>query len=245
MPGLNAIIIDDERDACSILEDMLANSGHFSSIDSYTDPEKGMNEVLLNKPDVLFLDIQMPGISGIDIIKQIGPWKGQTRVVFVTAFSEYGMEAAKNNAFDYLLKPVDTEELNSLLVKLTASKKASINPNNESIDEDRLLVWSARGIEILLYQDIVYLEADKNYSIIKHVNGNTILSSRSLGRIEEGLPPEKFQRISRKHIINDIYLKSVNFKDKTCCLEWKDGSAKLNYTRRLTDFIKEKNEPKV
>jgi DNA-binding LytR/AlgR family response regulator len=112
-----------------------------------------------------------------------------------------------------------------------------------TMPENRLLVWSSHGIEIINYDDIVFLEADKNYTIIETCRGENILSSRSLGRIEAGLPQGKFARISRKHIVNEKYLKSVNFKDKTCVLESGQGRKKLKYTRKLGDFISEKDEP--
>ena len=239
MPKLNAILIDDEQDACDLLKGMLQHSGEFEQVKSYTDPLDGFQQVLIQNPDVLFLDIQMPGLSGIDIIRKLQPWLSVTNVVLVTAYSEYGLEAAKNNAFDYLLKPIEQSELNSLITKLKASASCIGSKEVQSKPTDRLLIWSTNGVEMLQYEQIVYLEADKNYSSVYLINDDTILSSRSLGRIEKDLPEDIFVRISRKHIINNKFLRSVNFKDKLCCMEWENQDIKLKYTRKLSEFIKE------
>ncbi|MBT3384177.1 MAG: response regulator transcription factor [Prolixibacteraceae bacterium] len=237
MPAINAIIIDDEIDACELLQEMLESIGEYNHIKIFTDAQEGLAYVLNQPPHIIFLDIEMPGLNGIEIIKELQPWLNNVEVVFVTAYPEYGIEAAKNNAFDYLLKPVDISDLEKLTRKLTQTIQH--RTQKPSIPNNKLIIWSTNGINVIRNDEILYLEADKNYTEIKLCSGKRLLTSQSLGKIEINLTTTIFSRISRKHIINSDYLSSIDFKTKQCCLKSNNGEVTLKYTRKISDFIKE------
>jgi len=193
---LSAIIIDDEPDACKLLKEMLEKTESFKLKGVFCNPEEGLQQALQQAPDVLFLDVEMPGMSGIEVIQKLKPWLKNTEVVFVTAFPEYGLAAAQNNAFDYLLKPVDVEELQKLVYKLTGAFQQKQQQEKPVIPNDRLLVWSANGVDVVAFEEMVYLEADKNYTEIFLTTGKRILTSRSLRQIEKELPPAFFRALA-------------------------------------------------
>ena len=231
----SALIIDDEPDACVILQEMLNAFPQIKITGVFNHPEQGLQAALQSPPDVLFLDVEMPGMNGIGVIQKLKPWMGNTKVVFVTAFPEYGLQAAQNNAFGYLLKPVDEQDLEQLVEKVMDA--GSRETSTAGTAKDKLLVWSTRGVEIVRFEAILYLEADKNYTEVVLVAGKSLLASRSLGKMENDLPEAVFVRISRKHIVNRNYLAAVDYKTKTCCLKKGNKEIKLNYTRKIYEML--------
>jgi two-component system LytT family response regulator len=173
-------------------------------------------------PDVIFLDINMPGESGLSLMQSFENTDFQ--VVFVTAYDQYSLSAIKAGAFDYILKPIDIEELQQTAAKLQKvfteregrireleQYKQSLNTLKDSLTRrkqpEKINIPHSKGIKIVNINDIVRLSADNNYTDIYLQGSPKLVVSRTLKDFEEVLDPEIFFRIHKSHIINIEHLK--------------------------------------
>ena len=197
---LNCWIVDDEPLALSLLESYVNKIPFLKLTGKYSSAVSAMQNIATEKVDVLFLDIQMPGVNGMDFAYTISD---NTRVIFTTAFSEYAVEGYRVNALDYLLKPFSFEEF------IVAAKKA-LNWFEIKIG---IFVKSEYKYLHILYKDIDYIEGLKDYvKIYTESDNKPILSLMSLKQLEEELPFENFIRVHRSYIINMDKIDSVNKK---------------------------------
>lgn len=215
---LNCWIVDDEPLALSLLESYVNRVPFLKLTGKYYSAISAMQNIASEKVDILFLDIQMPGVNGMDFAHTISD---HTRVIFTTAFSEYAVEGYKVNALDYLLKPFSFEEF------LVAAKKAlnwfEIKTRSGSDSERERLVL---GIFVkseykylhILYKDIDYIEGLKDYvKIYTEADAKPVLSLMSLKQLEEELPFDNFMRVHRSYIINMDKISSINKNRITIC----------------------------
>ncbi len=210
---LNCWIVDDEPLALSLLESYVNKIPFLKLTGKYSSAVSAMQNIATEKVDVLFLDIQMPGVNGMDFAYTISD---NTRVIFTTAFSEYAVEGYRVNALDYLLKPFSFEEF------IVAAKKAlnwfEIKTKSDYDSEKErsnigIFVKSEYKYLHILYKDIDYIEGLKDYvKIYTESDNKPILSLMSLKQLEEGLPFENFIRVHRSYIINMDKIDSVNKK---------------------------------
>lgn len=208
---LNCWIIDDEPLAISLLESYVSRVPFFKLTGKYSNAISAMHNISNEKVDVLFLDIQMPGVNGMDFAHTLS---AHTRVIFTTAFSEYAIDGYRVNALDYLLKPFSFEEF------LDASKKAlnwfEIKTKSESSTEKErankgIFVKSEYKYLHILYDDIYYFEGLKDYvKIYTETDVKPILSLMSLKQLEEELPFKNFIRVHRSYIINIDKISIIN-----------------------------------
>jgi DNA-binding LytR/AlgR family response regulator len=173
--------------------------------------------MIQNEPDVIFQDIEMQGVNGLDLADEYRRHQFAGKVVFVTAYSKYAIEAIKKGAFDYLLKPVDLTDLNALILKLLTEQKKRVAglPQNSQ----RLKIPTRTGYLLMAKEDIAFCEADGNYTKIVKYDGDSMISSLHLGKVEEELDEVKFFRISRSVIINLDFLVSVNKGKRECLIK--------------------------
>lgn len=210
---LNCWIVDDEPLALSLLESYVNKIPFLKLTGKYSSAVSAMQNIATEKVDVLFLDIQMPGVNGMDFAYTISD---NTRVIFTTAFSEYAVEGYRVNALDYLLKPFSFEEF------IVAAKKAlnwfEIKTKSDYDSEKErsnigIFVKSEYKYLHILYKDIDYIEGLKDYvKIYTESDNKPILSLMSLKQLEEELPFENFIRVHRSYIINMDKIDSVNKK---------------------------------
>lgn len=207
---LNCWIVDDEPLALSLLESYVNKTSFLRLTGKYSNVLSAMRQIAEEKVDLLFLDIQMPEINGMEFARTISY---RTRVIFTTAFSEYALEGYKVSALDYLLKPFSFDEF------LAASRKAlewfemtANKPVPEPVHENiGIFVKSEYRLLHLLYEDIIYVEGLKDYVKIYVVNEpKPILSLMSLKLLEEELPADRFMRVHRSYIIHMKKITSVN-----------------------------------
>ena len=217
-----ALIIDDERDSTLLLKKLLQNYPEIDEVNSFNDSEKGYEALKKTEPDILFLDLQMSGLSGIDILGLIQTNNIHVHVIIITAHERLIIQAARYSLIDYLLKPFSPEELKDSLYKYFQHKEH--HTINQKIE--KFLGFQNRKIRIptsfeeLFFapEEIYYLEADGNYTNIYTPDGNKITSSFHLGKIQQILPGDIFYRISRKVIINYNYLKKIDKRRKVVYL---------------------------
>jgi two-component system LytT family response regulator len=224
---LRAIIIDDEESSINNLETLLKHFLQVQIIDKSTDPEKALGKILLQKPDLLFIDIQMPDKTGFEIVSEVYRSGLRPDVIFVTAYDKFAITAIRYAAFDYLLKPVNKEELKDALERLLAKtsesdKEEQIKMLIEKTSRHKIKFSNAGGFILIKPEDIIYIEADWNYSEIYFSKDKKEVVTMNLGSVVELLPKEDFYRINRSVIINVNYLTRVIRKKLTAVLI-KDG----------------------
>lgn len=209
---IRAIIVDDEPRARETLSGVITR--YFTNVQLLGEAAS-VNEAfaLIEKvnPNVVFLDIKMPDGSGFDLLKRFK--KPTFRTVFVTAFDEFAVEAIKFSAFDYLLKPISTDELRETIAKLTEEmsepedftlKLQAFFDNVNSIERDKkkIVLKTANSIHLVTISNVVRCESDGNYTWFYFNNQPKLLISRPLKQFEELLEPYGFFRPHQSHLVN-------------------------------------------
>ena len=194
---INCIIVDDEYHAIEVLDHYVKQTPHLQLVATFTNPIEALQLVGQRKIDLVFLDIQMPEISGIDFIKAI---QGKSKVILTTAYSEFALEGYDLYVVDYLLKPIRLPRF------LAAVQKAieQINATNENAatDDDYIFVKTESKGKLLKINlaDIDFIESMKNYVAI-HRGGQKTLVYTTMKELEERLPKKQFLRIHKSFII--------------------------------------------
>lgn len=215
MSKLNTIIIDDERNSLEALETMVKLYCHDVHImDTCRTADDALVSISKNSPDLLLLDIEMPGKSGFDLIDEL-PDKS-IGIIFVTAYDQYAIDALRVSAMDYLLKPVDEMELvraiSRVKVKLAQSQSASTmevlltNLKSQHHSFQKLAIPTMEGLDFLSIKDILYCEAEGNYTHIYMRDGEKHLVSKTLRDVSELLSGSLFTRVHQSYLINLEYV---------------------------------------
>ncbi len=203
---MKAIIIDDERLARQELRNLLAAHKEVEVIAECADAAQAKEKIAELKPDIIFCDIQMPGKTGLELVEEIS---ASVDVVFVTAYDEYAIKAFELNAFDYLLKPVQSDRLAETIKKLSIKDTASKLDNNTPLTEkDMVFIKDGEKCWFVKLSDIRLFESEGNYVRVYFENFRPLIL-RSLNSLETRLNEKQFFRASRKHIINMSYIASV------------------------------------
>lgn len=206
---MKAIIIDDERLARQELKTLLSEYKEIEIVGEANNAESAIENIKNLKPDVIFLDIQMPGKNGFEILEEIS---GLPEIVFVTAYDEYAIRAFEVNALDYLLKPVQASRLSETVKKILqkdgAERTDSKNITQNLSDEDQVFVKDGEKCWFVKLSDIRLFESEGNYVRV-HFDKNRPLILRSLNNLDERLNNKTFFRASRKHIVNLKWVESI------------------------------------
>ena len=207
---LEAVIVDDEIKALESLSWELTNlSDEIKIVASFTDVHKALDYLEENTPDCLFLDIEMPVMDGFQFIKNLK--NDKFPIVITTAYNQYALKALKNEAIDYLLKPIDTDDLRETIIKVkrhnsknyTAEKFEKILLNFNSNSLDKKITLNTDGKLLFLEADeILYAESDGNYSTIYLANGQKLVLTKKLKEVNALLPKDSFFRIHNSYIVN-------------------------------------------
>jgi two-component system LytT family response regulator len=224
-------IVDDEPNAAQLLQKLMEPFTIFGEVFIFTNATIAFTQVIQQQPDFLFLDIHMPELSGLQLAEKIKTHAPHTRIIYVTAYEQYALDALRQNAFDYLLKPVSKAELVRIVEKLLVVNEGNSKPKNSHI-----IVRSSEGIYQVQIGEIVYLEADCSYTTLVLSNRSKILSSGNLGKILPLLPQNKFIRISRKHLVSRKYITFYHSKEKYVRLETPGMEYKLEVTVKVNDI---------
>jgi two-component system, LytTR family, response regulator len=207
---LRTIVIDDELDCIGVLQKLLAEyCPEVQLIGSASDSNEGVDLILKQRPDLLFLDIEMPIMNGFQILEEVGATNFQ--LVFTTAYDRYAVKAFKYSALDYLLKPIDPRDLVAAVQK--ASRRQEIDKQQlellrrqlyapRSSGSDKLALPYQHGFIFVTIEDILYVEADDYYARLQTVQGENYLVTKTLREIEETLDDQLFFRIHRQYLVN-------------------------------------------
>lgn len=219
---LRVIIIDDEEQACRALKNMLAfYCRDVEVVAMANDMETGIQAIRTALPDLIFLDIQMPDGSGFDLLQKLKPV--HFRVVFVTAHDHYAIKAIKLSALDYILKPVNPEELMSAVSKaekldLETSYHTRLESLGDNLDRKsgsprKLILNTSNMIYAIELDDIIRLEAEQNYTHLYFTNRERLTAAKTLKDFDEMLSGTHFFRVHQSHLINLHFLDRI---DKAC-----------------------------
>lgn len=206
----NAIIIDDEKNGAEALQLLLEqNCPSINIIAIKHDAEEGIEAINTLKPHLVFLDIEMPTATGFDVLEAT---KGhQYEVIFTTAYQHYAIKALKAHAADYLLKPIDLDEL--ILAVSNTEKRLSrlqqdISNNMQSAvlniinKNKKISIPTNEGVHVLSSDDIIYLESDSNYTHVFLKDGRKLLISKTLKSMDEQLKDYHFCRVHSTYLVN-------------------------------------------
>ena len=218
-----ALIVDDEENARILLNKLLEETLLFDDIRSAQSVDSAYYELTRFVPDIIFLDIKMPGKDGFTFIQELPPGDNSKKIVFVTAYDQFAIKAIKNQAFDYLLKPVNRKELNQCLMRFIEEKKADnalettikIVESHERIP--RIRVNTRTGTLFINPADILYCKAEGNYTTVC-TGKKQHLCSMNLGKVAELLPKSGFIRVGRSYIVNYEYITMLDRKECTILL---------------------------
>ncbi len=214
---LKAILVDDERMSLEVLAIKLRKTApEIDIIATFQSPEEATVGIHQLKPDVVFLDIEMPQMDGFTLLRQLEPYAFE--VIFTTAYNQYAIEAIRRSALDFLLKPVREIELISALQRLekklhsrNTAATGSVLPVS-SVQFNKIAVPSLKGVTFVPIEEIVWLESDSNYTVfhLANVNGampRKLVASRTLKEFESMLTGVQFLRVHRSALINLLRVK--------------------------------------
>lgn len=214
---IRAILIDDEPLARDIVKFYLADHAEIEVVAACCDGFEGLKAIALHKPDLIFLDIQMPKISGFEMLELVDD---KPAVIFTTAFDEYAIKAFEVNAVDYLLKPIDKGRFDAAMKKLPG--RLNHQENTEAVlaaaalspaQNNRVVVKKDGVIKIIPTADINYLEADDDYVKMNTVDG-IFYKNKTMAYFEQTLDAAQFIRIHRSYIINLAQVTKIELKEK-------------------------------
>jgi two-component system LytT family response regulator len=214
---ITAIIIDDEKNAIITLRnDLQTYCADVNVQAEFTSAADAVPYVKLRAPDVIFLDIDMPVMNGFDFIQALGT-PVPSHIIFVSAYSEFAIRAFKVSALDYLLKPIDPTELKAAVQKIAVKNTATIDQNillknfiDNYISESpkcKIALPVNDGYSLVDPAHIIYCKADGAYTEIVMNNDKNLLISKTLGRTQELMPPEYFERIHQSYLVNLNHIK--------------------------------------
>ncbi len=239
---IKAIIIDDEIDAINTLDLILKRYCPKVDVTAKTNSFKeGIKLILEHQPDLLFLDIEMPQGTGFDLLECIP--NRFFEVIFITAHDHYALKAIKHNAIDYIIKPVNIDEL-MIAVKRVEDKRTTIkgiNPNIEKLLENikltqskNISVSTSEGVEYINIDEIIYILADGSYSHLYMTNKQNMVVSKNIMEFELLLTDKDFFRCHKSYLINLNFVKKLITNDNY--IELKDGSKVIISRRKKDEF---------
>jgi two-component system LytT family response regulator len=237
---IKAIIVDDERLARNELKKLLEQHPEIQIVDEASNVDEGIEKIEVARPDLIFLDIQMPGKTGFDLLAEL---EKAPRVIFTTAYDEFALKAFEVNALDYLLKPIDPLRLADGIQKLQTEiqlEQASLLGNNRGplTEADQVFVKDGEKCWFVKLSEIRLFESVGNYAKV-YFSTHKPLILKSLNALEDRLDERVFFRANRKHIINLHWIEKIEPYFNGGLLVELKGGEKIEISRRQTVKFKE------
>lgn len=239
---ITTVIIDDEKRSISVLQTLLTDyCPEVSIVGTSDDALKGVELIRQKQPDLVFLDIRMPGINAFELLDHFND--PQFRIVFTTAYDNHAVKAIKYAALDYLLKPIGIEDLKGAISRFNQQLQKpgnrlhvlAENERNPLKKYSKIAIPSVHGYDFLDTADIVWINASDAYSVFHLTNGSTITASSNLKKYEELLDNTTFLRIHHSHIININHVKKY-IRAKNAYVIMLDGT-ELEISQRRKDVM--------
>jgi two-component system, LytTR family, response regulator len=238
------IIIDDEPLARSIVQEYLLHHPQLELVQECGDGFEGLKAIMQHKPDLIFLDIQMPKITGFEMLELI---EQPPSVIFTTAFDEYAIKAFESHAVDYLLKPFSKDRFDKAITKWNEQKSTSTEKATQDLLEaaalspsqsQRIVVKNGSKIKIIPVHDVFFLEAADDYVKI-HTQEGYFLKNKTMNHFEQSLDGEQFVRSHRSYIINVQQITRIDPNEKDNHVAVLRSGAKVPVSRSGYGKLKE------
>lgn len=208
MKKIKALVVDDERLARKGLIEQLNLIPEIELTAEADGVPSALEAIKVHHPDVVFLDIQMPGQTGFDLVEQLEDFKGH--FIFVTAYDDYAIRAFEINALDYLMKPVSKERLINALERISTTQSNSSEEQHGKLNyDDQLFTTIGSKMQFLKINQIILIQSDGDYTDVNLTNGSHGLVNKTMKEWEERLPENHFVRIHRTSIINTEYIEKI------------------------------------
>lgn len=234
---IKTIIIDDEPLAAGIIREFLAEFPQFEVLEVCQDGFQGLKAIQHHQPDLIFLDVQMPKITGFEMLELID---SPPAVIFTTAFDQYAVKAFDAMAIDYLLKPFSQERFSKAIEKYLAQANEPQIEEREGLNQlaeksNRLVVRVKNEIKIIPIHEVTFFEAEDDYISI-HTSGGKYLKKMTMKSLEDAMDPGKFARVHRSFIVNLNQITQIEPFERDCyILKMRDGTqvpvSKTGYSR--------------
>ena len=239
---IKALIIDDEEDARQMLN--LALQRYCSNVKVLAlceSAHEGLDKIETLRPNLVFLDVQMPVMSGFDMLEKVP--NPDFEVIFVTAYNQYAIKAIKFSALDYLLKPIDVEELVCAVKRVAEKTNQKVAPYHSLLTNmhlspkklKRLAIPIDYGLVMQEVDDIIYCEADGSYTTLFLSNGNQLVVSKNIKEFENMLVENAFCRIHHSFLVNTAHIKKYVRGEGGYVVV--TGEKHLNVSRRKKDSL--------
>lgn len=230
MNTLNLLLVDDEREACINLQNILSEyvDKKINILGVAHSTKEAEQKIMLLKPDAIFLDIEMPNENAFQFLERIQPVDFE--IVFITAYDEYAIQAFKLNAVDYILKPINIEDLKKAIGKLRDRilfrRLKNSTPDeygklaaliNQKKKQSQIVLKDKNEVEVVSFKDIISVTAMGSYAKVifkKEHKERSIVMSNSISEYEDLLPPEMFYRIHKSYLVNAFFIKSVTREEQ-------------------------------
>ncbi len=243
MPHTKILIVDDEKKACYLLKKIVETYLPQTEVVGLAFNIKEAKELIESEyPDILLLDIEMPNGDGFKLLEEIKNIRHNIKVIFTTAYKEYAIKAIKYSAFDYILKPVNKDELISAIENAIKDKQLSLtakqvdallrNINYTSGEESRIVVPSLNRYVFLNPKEVYLLQAEGSYTDLFTIGGEKYTASKNLKYFEDILNTEFFIRINRSQIINKNYISELIKDDFTKIILFNNLTVEVSYRKR-------------
>jgi two-component system LytT family response regulator len=223
-PLIRAVLVDDEQPARQHLRERLAAHPGIEVVGEADRVDSAAALIMTEKPDVVFLDVQMPGKTGFDLLPLLSESDFAPAVVFVTAYDKYAMKAFEVNALDYLTKPVSPRRLTLTVERLEKQRRGDSPPVTDAAREnvqdpslemrDFIMLRDKKTMRMVEAVEICAVEAKADYTRVDLAGGHTMLVRKSMAQWEQELPAPPFQKISRRLLINAPRIRAIVANDR-------------------------------
>jgi two-component system LytT family response regulator len=236
-----AVIVDDEQDAIESIKLILSeNFDNIEVVATAQSVDDARRAILTSQPDIVFLDIEMPGGSGFEVLEGISD--RNFHVIFVTAYNQYAIKAFKYSAIDYILKPIDIDEFVNAVCKVKNHNSVQVEDkinllleNVKTTKPDKIALSTSESIEFVKIAEIVQILAEGSYSTLKLLDQSELVVSKNLGEFESLLEDHPFYRPHQSHLINLLHVKKITRQGNEIVMD--DGSVAFLSRRKKNQFL--------
>lgn len=237
------VIVDDEKDAIESIKLILNdNFPDIEIVGTAQSVPTAIDTISKQQPDIVFLDIEMPNGNGFDVLE--GLEKRNFHVIFITAYNQYAIKAFKYSAIDYILKPIDIDDFVNAINRIKEiqgngkrddKKIDALLENMQQDKPDKIALSTSDGVEFAKINDIIQIQAEGSYSIIKMIDQSELVVSKNLGEFEQLLIDHQFYRPHQSHLINVPHVKKLTRYGNEIIMD--DGSVAFLSRRKKNQFM--------
>ncbi|QSE98769.1 LytR/AlgR family response regulator transcription factor [Fulvivirga lutea] len=200
MNNFNCIIVDDEHNAREVIKRYISQVEWLQLKEEFKDPLKALHFLHTETVDIIFLDINMPGLNGVEFIQSLTK---KPTIIFTTAYAEFALDGYENDVADYLLKPIRFERFLKAINKVKSSSEGSVS------EDDFIMVKIAHGLQKIRLEEILFLKKDSNYIEIHQVDGRKDLIRENMNTIYDVFPQQHFMRIHKSFVVAKRHIKII------------------------------------